>query len=223
MTTRTARARSRRVATSALTLGALALTYVMAVGAPSANAVSPKQPPHPLVLPQGKAIPTSANVPTDDAFVPIVADFDGDSLADLALVTTQGVVVLNTDGTDFTAPDVPFYGSVETVAADFNGDGYVDLIAVNSNSVWVELSNGTQLTAPLLASHVPFYGARGMLTGHFLPAPHATELAAINNENWYVLGASAGAPTPSSLRRSTATVPRWRRTSAATAPMISWR
>ncbi len=183
MTAQLARARSRRVATSVLTLSAVGFAYAMVLGAAPASAVSPKQPTHPLVFPQGKAIPTSVTVPTANAGVPLVGDFDGDGKADFAVVTTQGVEVLNSNGQDFTTPDAPFYGSVDTVAEDFNGDGLVDLIAINPDSIWVEYSTGSALSDPTSVREASdLLGTRATLVGKVQVSVASSQVVAVNDD-----------------------------------------
>ena len=101
----------------------------------------------PLVVAEGSGNPSQM----------VVADFNGDGKADLAVVdqTTGSLLVLlgNGDGT-FSAPQNYFAGSggVYLVAADFNGDGHVDVavsaVSVAGANVAILLGKGDGTFAP---------------------------------------------------------------------------
>ncbi len=133
---------------------------------------------------------------------PLVADFDGDGKADLALVDTGGVSVALSTGSAFSTPSVwapfPFYGSVATLAGDVTGDGKADLLAVNANQVFVLPSTGTGFGAPSGWSNVPFYGTRGTFLAD-VNGDGKADLVAVNNTSVWVMlstGTTFGPPIP---------------------------
>ena len=105
----------------------------------------------------------------------VVADFNGDGKADLAITNSSGdnVSILLGDGTgNFTAAASPATGSSPQAIAvgDFNGDGIPDLAVANSTSdnVTVLLGNGDgTFTAktPLNAGKTPVCLATGTFNG----------------------------------------------------------
>jgi len=88
----------------------------------------------------------------------VVADFNGDGKADLAIANagSNNVAVLlgNGDGS-FAVPLSPATGTTPNYAAvgDFNGDGIPDLAVANnvSNSVTILLTQHTQTTATMVS------------------------------------------------------------------------
>lgn len=83
----------------------------------------------------------------------VAADFDGDTLADLAILPAGGadkvaVVLNNADGTFQAATYYELGGTAKAIAAaDFDGDGALDLVTINGNdantSVLLGEGNGT--------------------------------------------------------------------------------
>ncbi|HWW15615.1 MAG TPA: VCBS repeat-containing protein [Candidatus Dormibacteraeota bacterium] len=88
----------------------------------------------------------------------VVADFNGDGKADLAIANagsnTVAVLLGNGDGS-FAVPLSPATGTTPNYAAvgDFNGDGIPDLAVANnvSNSVTILLTQHTQTTATMVS------------------------------------------------------------------------
>jgi hypothetical protein len=83
--------------------------------------------------------------PFEQASCPIIADFNGDGVPDVALSSTswyrQGIILLgNGDGTFRNGAVLP--GQVDLVAGDFNNDGKQDLAVAAKGSVGIMLGNG---------------------------------------------------------------------------------
>ncbi len=95
-------------------------------------------------FPAPTMIPSSAGLGVNDSVV--MGDFNGDGMADLAAVTSNGVAVTlgNGDGTFQTAANYATDAKPGYVAAgDFNGDGKADLaVTTSSGTVSVLLGNG---------------------------------------------------------------------------------
>ena len=123
---------------------------------------------------------------------PVVADFNGDGIPDIAFLnTSQGLVLVdlgNGDGT-FTAsslaPPLTGANAVAMVAGDFNGDGIADLAVTDTtgNTVEVFLSNGDgsfTAQAPIsLTANAQFPTAGAIVTGDFNEDGNL-DLAAVN-------------------------------------------
>ena len=133
--------------------------------------------------------------------VPIVADYNGDGIADMAFLHPAGVCVLLSTGSSFSHPTFPpsgpFYGSRATLAGDINGDGRADVVAVDAIQSWVMTSGGTAFSAPSVRANVPFYGTRGTFLAD-VNGDGKADLVAVNDHSVFVMlsnGTSFGSPT----------------------------
>lgn len=131
---------------------------------------------------------------------PLVADFDGDHKADLALVGSTSISVALSTGSGFAAAggwaNIPFYGSKATLAGDVTGDGRSDLVAVNSTQVFVLPSTGSSFGPPQGWSNVAFYGTRGTYLAD-VNGDSKADLVAVNNTSVWVMlstGTAFGPP-----------------------------
>jgi hypothetical protein len=110
----------------------------------------------------GSPIPAGAG-----PFAVVVADFNGDHKADLAIANAAGgnvtILLGNGDGTFSPAAGSPVptgRGPFSLVAGDFNGDGNTDLAVANSadNTVTILLGNGKGGFVPAPGGPVPTGG-----------------------------------------------------------------
>jgi hypothetical protein len=88
----------------------------------------------------------------------VVADFNGDGIADLALTSVDDNIVSillgKGDGTFTAAPNLNTGSTPQSVATgDFNGDGIADLAVVNGNSVLIFLGQGDEPSRRLPQVH----------------------------------------------------------------------
>jgi hypothetical protein len=93
---------------------------------------------------------------TDDSVNPrMLADMNGDGLADMVGFSSQGVTVALSNGNQFQTPQIwtssfasgP-WGSMDVnprLLADVNGDGLADVVGFNDTAIYVALSTGTGL------------------------------------------------------------------------------
>lgn len=100
---------------------------------------------------------------TDNKKFPrIVADINGDGLADIVGFASAGVTVALSDGQGFTQPAIWIagFGAVSGWTeqgtfyrdmVDVNGDGLLDVVGINTaGQVYVSINNKTSFTAPIL-------------------------------------------------------------------------
>jgi hypothetical protein len=103
-----------------------------------------------------------SNVAFDGTVTNLMADVNGDGLADAVGFRPSSIYVMLSNGFGFGAPQewsaVPFDGTVTNLMADANGDGLADAIGFNTNNIYVMLSNGSSFGAPQEWSNVPFDG-----------------------------------------------------------------
>ncbi len=103
-----------------------------------------------LARSNGKSFGTPVNWLDDfgKGTIPLVGDFNGDQLLDVATIAPDGTWrVCLSRGAGFSAPRIwlqAFGAGAAPLIGDFNGDGLTDIAANVSGNVSVALSNGTQ-------------------------------------------------------------------------------
>jgi hypothetical protein len=127
------------------------------------------------------------NIAVSEGLQPLaVGDFNGDGVADLAVVTTNSVSVLlgNGDGTFQAAVSYAVASALSVTTGDFNGDGHLDLAVTNDiepTTIGVLLGNGDGTFQPAVnsaESFFAFYLAAGDFNGD-----GKTDLAAVADGN----------------------------------------
>jgi len=131
---------------------------------------------------------------------PLLADFDGDGKADVAMAGADGASVARSTGSAFSIPSlwsgVAFYGTKATLAGDVTGDGKADLVAVNGGQTFVEPSTGTAFGQPASWASVPFYGTRGTFLADVNGDGKADLLAINDGSVWVMLSTGTGFGSP---------------------------
>ena len=122
----------------------------------------------------GEPLVTTLDGGTRGALSPVLEDFDGDGLVDLAFVGTNTIGLLRGDGRGGFAPAGVLATSeqpYQLVAGDFDGDGRPDLATVQSDQVpyaIVSVFRGTGallFNAPVLTTISTYGGANGIAAG----------------------------------------------------------
>jgi sugar lactone lactonase YvrE len=145
----------------------------------------------------------------------VVADFNGDGIADLALTSVdQDIVTIllgKGDGTFTTSPNLDTVSTPQSVATgDFNQDGIADLAVVNANSVLIFPGNGDGTFKTAVVNPVPGIALVNVAVGDF-NGDGISDLAVTNSlENGTVnilLGKGDGTFTAASVSPATGPSP----------------
>jgi hypothetical protein len=138
-----------------------------------------------------------------------VADFDGDSLADIAVTndSSANLTVLRRSGTTFATETVPVGTTPQDlVPADFNGDGRIDLAVANNTGTVSVLLRGAGGFADEAGSPITVGGAPAGITTADFNRDDRPDLAVANGNNVSILlrNASGGftADTPITIAGS---------------------
>ena len=130
----------------------------------------------------------------------MAGDFNGDGKADLVVIGSATVCVMESTGTAFSIPtpwaSIPFYGTKATLAGDVTGDGKADLVAVNAGQTFVLPSTGTAFGQPASWASVPFYGTRGTFLADVNGDGKADLLAINDGSVWVMLSTGTGFGSP---------------------------
>jgi hypothetical protein len=122
------------------------------------------------------------------AYGTFATDVSGDGKADAVAVSSDGIWVMLSNGTQFTWSGLwssAFYGTRETLFADFNGDGKKDVVAINNTGTYVMLSTGSQFTWSGQWS-AAFWGTRKTLAAD-VNGDGKADLIAVNTDGLYVM------------------------------------